>query len=151
MKNPHNCFNDLKKKKVLVIGDIMVDAYDFCYSSASRPSPEKEGTKVTDAANEFSMLLPSAQELRSDPKKRLMPMREVASRKSSRKTDMQIQNAGLTSTFQLGNLVIESGTKSEKKHAVFVVLLLTRSIDAQFELCFSRKCNTEENSRRYCS
>jgi D-beta-D-heptose 7-phosphate kinase/D-beta-D-heptose 1-phosphate adenosyltransferase len=46
MKNPHNCFNDLKKKKVLVIGDIMVDAYDFCYSSASRPSPEKEGTKV---------------------------------------------------------------------------------------------------------
>jgi D-beta-D-heptose 7-phosphate kinase/D-beta-D-heptose 1-phosphate adenosyltransferase len=46
MLNKDKFFNAIKLKKVLVIGDLMIDAYDFCFSAASRPSPEKEGTKV---------------------------------------------------------------------------------------------------------
>lgn len=43
-------------KKVLVIGDLMIDAYDFCYSSSSRPSPEKSGTKVYLASKSTKVL-----------------------------------------------------------------------------------------------
>lgn len=32
--------------KILVVGDVMIDAYDFCYTEHSRPSPEKAGTRV---------------------------------------------------------------------------------------------------------
>ena len=32
--------------KVLVLGDVMLDIYDFCYSETSRPSPETPGKKV---------------------------------------------------------------------------------------------------------
>ncbi len=36
-------FNTLR---VLVLGDVMLDVYDFCYSASSRPSPEKAGKRV---------------------------------------------------------------------------------------------------------
>jgi D-beta-D-heptose 7-phosphate kinase/D-beta-D-heptose 1-phosphate adenosyltransferase len=35
-----------QKKKVLIVGDVMLDVYEFCYSSSSRPSPERPGTFV---------------------------------------------------------------------------------------------------------
>ena len=30
----------------MVVGDVMMDAYDFCYTQHSRPSPERENTRV---------------------------------------------------------------------------------------------------------
>jgi len=33
-------------KHILVVGDVMLDAYDFCYSEHSRPSPERKNTRV---------------------------------------------------------------------------------------------------------
>jgi len=39
-------FKNIEQKKVLVVGDVMLDAYDFCYTKQSRPSPEKSNTRV---------------------------------------------------------------------------------------------------------
>lgn len=39
-------FKNIEKKRILVVGDVMIDAYDFCYSEHSRPSPEKTNTRV---------------------------------------------------------------------------------------------------------
>lgn len=33
-------------KHILVVGDVMLDTYDFCFSEQSRPSPERENTRV---------------------------------------------------------------------------------------------------------
>ena len=42
--------------KVLVLGDVMLDIYDFCYSASSRPSPEKPGKRVYTAARSIKTL-----------------------------------------------------------------------------------------------
>jgi D-beta-D-heptose 7-phosphate kinase/D-beta-D-heptose 1-phosphate adenosyltransferase len=42
--------------RIVVIGDIMLDIYDFCYSAASRPSPEKPGKPVYTAHRSFKSL-----------------------------------------------------------------------------------------------
>ena len=42
--------------KVMVVGDVMLDIYDFCYSSSSRPSPEKPGKRVYTAARSIKTL-----------------------------------------------------------------------------------------------
>lgn len=34
------------EKHILVVGDVMIDAYDFCYTEQSRSSPEKPNTRV---------------------------------------------------------------------------------------------------------
>ena len=45
-----------RNKKILVVGDIMLDVYDFCYTEHSRPSPEKPGRKVYTAHRVEKML-----------------------------------------------------------------------------------------------
>jgi len=35
-----------KGKQILVVGDVLLDAYDFCYSAHSRPSPERPDRSV---------------------------------------------------------------------------------------------------------
>ncbi len=37
---------DTTPRSILVVGDIMLDAYDFCYTKQSRPSPERANTRV---------------------------------------------------------------------------------------------------------
>ncbi len=39
-------FDKIPSLKILVLGDVMVDMYDFCYTSSSRPSPEKKDKLV---------------------------------------------------------------------------------------------------------
>ena len=46
----------LDNKRVLVIGDVMVDAFDYCYSSKSRPSPEMPGKRVYTASKTKKVL-----------------------------------------------------------------------------------------------
>ncbi|MFW5774645.1 MAG: bifunctional heptose 7-phosphate kinase/heptose 1-phosphate adenyltransferase [Chitinivibrionales bacterium] len=46
-------FGDLK---VVVLGDVMMDIYDFCYTSQSRPSPEKPGKRVYTAHTSMKAL-----------------------------------------------------------------------------------------------
>ncbi len=41
---------------ILVLGDIMLDIFDFCHSNESRPSPEKAGTLVYKAHNSVKTL-----------------------------------------------------------------------------------------------
>ncbi len=48
-----NKFGDLK---VIVLGDVMMDVYDFCYTSQSRPSPEKPGKRVYTAHTSMKAL-----------------------------------------------------------------------------------------------
>lgn len=42
--------------KILVVGDIMIDVYDFCYTEHSRPSPESPDKKVYTAHRSERML-----------------------------------------------------------------------------------------------
>ena len=42
--------------KILVLGDVMLDIYDFCYSAQSRPSPEKAGKRVYKADKSLKTL-----------------------------------------------------------------------------------------------
>lgn len=42
--------------KVLVLGDLMLDVYDFCYSAKSRPSPERPGKRVYQAQKSLRTL-----------------------------------------------------------------------------------------------
>jgi len=42
----YEIFQNIDLKKILVVGDVMLDAYDFCYTEQSRPSPEKPNTRV---------------------------------------------------------------------------------------------------------
>ncbi len=42
--------------KVIVLGDVMLDIYDFCYSKHSRPSPEKPDKKVYTASKSLVTL-----------------------------------------------------------------------------------------------
>jgi rfaE bifunctional protein kinase chain/domain len=44
--NLNTLINKFPENSVLVVGDVMIDAYDFCYTEHSRQSPEKEGTRV---------------------------------------------------------------------------------------------------------
>ncbi|MFP4416170.1 MAG: bifunctional heptose 7-phosphate kinase/heptose 1-phosphate adenyltransferase [Chitinivibrionales bacterium] len=46
-------FGDLR---VVVLGDVMMDIYDFCYTSQSRPSPEKPGKRVYTAHTSMKAL-----------------------------------------------------------------------------------------------
>lgn len=43
-------------RRILVIGDIMIDAYDFCHTAQSRPSPERPDKKVYTAHRSERML-----------------------------------------------------------------------------------------------
>jgi D-beta-D-heptose 7-phosphate kinase/D-beta-D-heptose 1-phosphate adenosyltransferase len=43
-------------KRVLVVGDVMLDTYDFCYTEQSRPSPEKKGAKVYRASRQLKVM-----------------------------------------------------------------------------------------------
>ncbi|MEN7972264.1 MAG: bifunctional ADP-heptose synthase [Verrucomicrobiota bacterium] len=35
-----------RNSRILVVGDAMIDAYDFCYTKHSRPSPERPDTRI---------------------------------------------------------------------------------------------------------
>jgi rfaE bifunctional protein kinase chain/domain len=52
--------NDLVKKikelKILTLGDVMLDVYDFCYTANSRPSPERPGRRVYKAEESLKRL-----------------------------------------------------------------------------------------------
>lgn len=45
-----------RNKKILVVGDVMIDFYDFCYTEHSRPSPESPDKKVYTAHRSERML-----------------------------------------------------------------------------------------------
>ena len=42
--------------KIVVLGDLMLDVYDFCYSGKSRPSPERPGKRVYQAQKSLRTL-----------------------------------------------------------------------------------------------
>jgi len=42
--------------KIVVLGDLMLDIYDFCYSAKSRPSPERPGKRVYQAQKSLRTL-----------------------------------------------------------------------------------------------
>ncbi len=48
--------NQFPDKHVLVIGDIMLDVYDFCHTAQSRPSPEKKDARVYRAERQLKVL-----------------------------------------------------------------------------------------------
>ncbi len=45
-----------RSAKIMVLGDVMLDAYDFCYTANSRPSPERQGALVYTAHRAERML-----------------------------------------------------------------------------------------------
>lgn len=45
-----------RNSKILVVGDIMIDVYDFCHTEHSRPSPERPDKKVYTAHRSGRML-----------------------------------------------------------------------------------------------
>ncbi len=46
MKKSLNILEKAKTRKILVVGDVVLDAYDFCYTKHSRPSPESPDKRV---------------------------------------------------------------------------------------------------------
>lgn len=46
MKSPASILEQAAKSRVLVVGDAVLDAYDFCYTDHSRPSPERPDKRV---------------------------------------------------------------------------------------------------------
>ncbi len=45
-----------RNSKILVVGDLMIDVYDFCYTEQSRPSPERPDKRVYTAHRSERML-----------------------------------------------------------------------------------------------
>jgi D-beta-D-heptose 7-phosphate kinase/D-beta-D-heptose 1-phosphate adenosyltransferase len=46
MVNLNDILNAARTARVLVVGDVLLDSYEFCYTEYSRPSPEKSSTRV---------------------------------------------------------------------------------------------------------
>lgn len=46
MKNSALILEQAAKSRILVVGDVVLDAYDFCYTDHSRPSPERPDKRV---------------------------------------------------------------------------------------------------------
>lgn len=51
-----NILERARGSKILVVGDIMIDVYDFCYTKHSRPSPELPDKRVYTAHRSQKML-----------------------------------------------------------------------------------------------
>lgn len=51
-----NLTKEISDLKILTLGDLMLDVYDFCYTANSRPSPEKPGRRVYKAEESLKML-----------------------------------------------------------------------------------------------
>jgi len=51
-----NILERARSSKILVVGDIMIDVYDFCYTEHSRPSPELPDKRVYTAHRSQKML-----------------------------------------------------------------------------------------------
>ncbi|NLX24824.1 MAG: hypothetical protein GXY61_02530 [Lentisphaerae bacterium] len=52
----HAIISNFSNKHVLVIGDVMMDIYDFCHTGQSRPSPEKKDARVYRAERQLKAL-----------------------------------------------------------------------------------------------
>lgn len=46
MKSPASILEQAAESRILVVGDAVLDAYDFCYTAHSRPSPERPDKRV---------------------------------------------------------------------------------------------------------
>jgi D-beta-D-heptose 7-phosphate kinase/D-beta-D-heptose 1-phosphate adenosyltransferase len=51
-----NLTKEISELKILTLGDVMLDVYDFCYTASSRPSPEKPGRRVYKAEESLKRL-----------------------------------------------------------------------------------------------